>query len=296
MEFFLNKIIEGQVDEADLLKWISSSTIIPETEKAKFGPGNWNDETFKILQDCVSLDDYSQSVGAAQIYSLLVMCKRAQVPKAWINKHIELLRQETGARCDFFPADSVTTYLHTYFVAENDNWPKYFQNMLRASEGTTAEMNIVLQAEFGGLTAYTLVKDAQAHFPSFAWEAMATIFPNEQSVLNELTERVKENHYYGFGPEARTRGSTKFPHMFYVAKTLFTEFQGDNSMRAYRGDPKMTRKDLCDKLLRDFRPLHKLQMVAGPAQGTHAIVAEIKKLQEQIESANEAQLFIDKTL
>ncbi|KFD58398.1 hypothetical protein M514_00624 [Trichuris suis] len=58
-------------------------------------------------------------------------------------------------------------------------------------------------------------------------------FPEEQRVLEELKQRVDENHYYGFGPDARTRGSTKFPHMFYVAKTLLIEFQGNNSMRAY---------------------------------------------------------------
>uniref|UniRef100_A0A5S6R0Z3 Uncharacterized protein n=1 Tax=Trichuris muris TaxID=70415 RepID=A0A5S6R0Z3_TRIMR len=265
MEFFLNKKQDENVDVSQFLQWIKNSDRFTDEEKANFD-GQWGDKQWTILREKCSRREYSELYGAAKIYSLIVLCNRGQTTPKWERKHLDLLRTECGARSDFSPVGSVVAYLHTYHVNVNEDWKTFFADMLSSASGTIAERNIILQTELAWLTAFSIVKEAKQNFPSFPWLELDKLFPAEKDALAELEKKVAANKYFGFTPEARLLGSTKFPHVFYIAKTLMIEYGGNWSLKGYAGAPNMTDRGLCDKLVKWFAPVYRAQTAAAFAK------------------------------
>lgn len=290
MEFFLPTRVQTNINISSLFEWVQNSEFTPE-DKALFTGEQLTDAQFEALKRSITDQGFAGWMGGCQIYALVVLCKRAQVTNQWIQKRLDLLRTEIGANPDFFPSDIISTFLHKHYVSSSTDWSDLFTRMIDHSQGTIVQKNIILQARFGGLTAYTSIVDAMAEFSDFPWDTARELFAKEWAEFQQLNEKVVNNPYFGFGDEIRMHGSTQYPHFFYLAKTLLVEFQGNMSMRGYAGNPNMTKREICDEMLKHYRKVHKMRTSSSIAKAVKAMADQVRTYKELLRE-NETDLKI----
>lgn len=291
-ELFMTSVDAEDVSYESLKTWIHESDLSDQV-KSTFADDAFTPAQFNALKNALPDNTFAHWLGGAQIYALVVLCKRAQVSQEWVQRRISLLVTELGAANDFYPSNYITSFLYKHYCDLRHDWGALFRSMLADSQSTIVQKNVILQARLGGLTAYSTIRDAMQEYQDFPWATMQDIFPAERTEYNTLNTKVEADPYYGFGDEIRMHGSTKYPHHFYVAKTLLIEFQGNLSMRNYAGNPNMTKREICDELLRHYRKVHKLGVSASIGTAISAMAQKVTQYQEVINQTAENRRILE---
>lgn len=168
---------------------------------------------------------------------LIASAKRGNISTPLLRKVVEAAQSSLNTIDGLLTQENFRTIFRVYGSYINDvvaaevfaRWEVMIPNSL-------LRMKILCRQTAGeSLTQWNTIVTAIDRFFGFQWEVMRRLWPEEWAKLEEASQAVRGNPYYGFKEDLGPARSTNFRRLAYVAKELMIKVGGEAALSQYRG-------------------------------------------------------------
>ena len=170
----------------------------------------------------------SKMVGNAYALFVVSLCKRGCISESnWMTRELSTKAIST----------STVQYVWEEFLKPTTfAWKKEAIEQMTKSDVIWIKKSAT-QAADAGMTPLALIRDVQASHPKFPWGTLTEIdvYSQEGLALQKGLEALKAEPLLGFTDDAYKFAVTGFPHIFWLARKIREDIDGDRQFKDYAG-------------------------------------------------------------